>query len=80
MPSSEVSKVLASARSESPALGELVQQSSGRVAVIKFDVTDQDSIQKAAVEAVTQLGGKGLDVLINNAGVAYWNPNGIRTM
>ncbi|GAB1311030.1 C-factor [Madurella fahalii] len=81
LPTSQVGKVIGTVRGDvPPALSELVQQSSGRVAVVKLDVTDQASIKKAAAEVETVLGDKGLDVLINNAGVCYWAFNGIQTM
>jgi NAD(P)-dependent dehydrogenase (short-subunit alcohol dehydrogenase family) len=79
-PASEVSKVIASARGDAPALDELAQTSSGRVVTIKLDVTDQASIKKAAAEVETKLEGKGLDVLINNAGVMLYASAGVKSM
>ncbi|KAI1073697.1 hypothetical protein F5B20DRAFT_586970 [Whalleya microplaca] len=71
-PISKVGTVFAAARSDSPVLNELAQKSSGRVIVIKLDVTDNDSIKKAAAGVDSKLGGKGLDVLINNAGICLY--------
>lgn len=79
-PTSEVSRVIATTRRDSPALDELAQQSSGRVAVVKLDVTDQASVKQAATETAAILGDRGLDVLINNAGVCQYAPDGIKSM
>ena len=80
LPASEVSKVIASARGDAPALDKLAQTSSGRVVVVKLDVTDQASIKKAAAEIETKLGGKGLNVLINNAGICQHAFEGVKSM
>jgi NAD(P)-dependent dehydrogenase (short-subunit alcohol dehydrogenase family) len=68
-PASEVSKAFATARGHAPKLEEIAKKSSGRVVIVKLDVTDEASIKKAAVKVEANLGGKGLDVLINNAGI-----------
>ncbi|KAK0726266.1 hypothetical protein B0T21DRAFT_385572 [Apiosordaria backusii] len=80
LPASKVSKVIASSRSDSPALNEIVKGSSGRADWVKLDVTDQESIKKAAVETEAKLGGKGLDVLINNAGICEYAFQGTKSM
>ena len=69
LPASDVSKVFAIARETAPALDELAKKSSGRVIVVELDATNETSINKAAAEIEVDLAGKGLDVLINNAGV-----------
>ncbi|EKG12752.1 Short-chain dehydrogenase/reductase SDR [Macrophomina phaseolina MS6] len=79
-PDSEVSKVFASARSETPALQKLSAESGGRVEFVQLEVTSQESMQKAAGQVEHALAGKGLDVLINNAGVADYVPDGISAM
>jgi NAD(P)-dependent dehydrogenase (short-subunit alcohol dehydrogenase family) len=80
-PASAVSKIFAAIRGDAPAaLNELVQKSPERVFVVKLDVTDQNSIKKAAAEVETKLGGKGLDILINNAGVCQYAFNGVKSM
>lgn len=80
LPASEVSKIIASARGDAPALDELAQTSSGRVLTVKLEVTDQASIKKAAAEVENFLGGKGLDVLINNAGICQYAFDGVKSM
>ncbi|KAL4974615.1 hypothetical protein BDW66DRAFT_167601 [Aspergillus desertorum] len=69
-PSSEVSLVFATSRNISATrLTDLVEKSLGRVVPIQLDPKDPESL-RAAVELVgARLGGKGLDVLINNSGV-----------
>ncbi|KAL0263381.1 hypothetical protein SLS55_002361 [Diplodia seriata] len=79
-PSSEVSKVFASARSETDGIKKLVSESNGRVEFVQLDVTSEESAKKAASTVEQSLGGKGLDVIINNAGVMNYTPNGIETM
>ncbi|KAI0115437.1 short chain dehydrogenase reductase [Nemania sp. FL0031] len=76
----QVGKVFATARGDSSALSELAKASPGRVELIKLDVTDQTSIEKAAVEVRGKLGDKGLDVLINNAGVCQYTSDGVKSM
>lgn len=65
-----VSTVFATARNLTPALKEVIDASNGRVQFVTLDVLDESSIT-AAVSKVTQLLGpdKGLDVLINSAGI-----------
>ncbi|KAI1135779.1 NAD(P)-binding protein [Hypoxylon sp. FL0543] len=80
LPSSEVSKVFASARGDSPALDDLARESSGRVIVVKLDVANEASIKQAASEVERKLEGRGLDVLINNAGICQYAPDGVKSM
>ncbi|KAI0830941.1 NAD(P)-binding protein [Hypoxylon sp. FL0890] len=80
LPPSDVGKVLASARGDSPALDDLAMESSGRVIVVKLDVANEASIKQAAAEVERKLEGKGLDVLINNAGVCQYAPDGVKSM
>jgi len=72
LPTTEVSIIFATSRSESPALKSLVQNSSGRIVFVQLDQTDEASIKKAVSEVEGKLEGKGLDVLINNAGKMNW--------
>ncbi|KAL8905847.1 MAG: hypothetical protein Q9171_006513 [Xanthocarpia ochracea] len=68
LPASDVAKIFATARGDAPALTELVKKSPSRVVFVQLDVTSESSIKKAAAEVEAILAGKGLDVLINNAG------------
>ncbi|KAI4269347.1 MAG: hypothetical protein LQ337_007337 [Flavoplaca oasis] len=80
LPASEVTKVFATARADALALQELVKKSSGRVVFVQLDVTSEASIQRAAAEVEANLTGRGLDVLINNAGVCQYTSGGIQSM
>ncbi|KAJ5115026.1 hypothetical protein NUU61_000785 [Penicillium alfredii] len=79
-PASEVSVVFAASRTESDALKKLIANSSGRVKFINIEVTNEESVKKAASEVKQVVGEKGLDVLLNNAGVMPYSPDGIETM
>lgn len=80
LPASEVGTVFASARSETPAITNLIKTSAGRVMFVQLDNTAESSI-KSAVEKVTEhVKGEGLDVLINNAGVMWESGPGIENM
>lgn len=69
LPDSEVSVIFATARSENAAITKLAQDSSGRVIYVPLDTTSQDSINSAVALVRKNLNGKGLDVLVNNAGM-----------
>lgn len=78
LPHSDVSLILAATRSSpSPALQSLIDSSNGRVAHISVAITDKSSISAAIPEIEKKLNGKGLDVLINNAGVMHFTSDGI---
>lgn len=72
--SSDVSVVFATGRTESPGLKELIQKSKGKVIFVELEATSQDSIKQAVVSVEKALGVKGLDVLINNAGIQDYTP------
>jgi len=74
--SPEVSTVFAAARKESPALKELIEKSDGRVVLVHLEATDPASVKQAVFDVEKSLDGKGLDVLINNAGVMDYVPGG----
>jgi NAD(P)-dependent dehydrogenase (short-subunit alcohol dehydrogenase family) len=77
----QVSVVFAATRSSpSGALQELIQKSNGKVAHIEMVITDKDSLGKAAAQVGKHLAGKGLDYLINNAGVMPYVSDGIASM
>lgn len=79
-PISEVSKVFASARTETTALQKLRTESNGKIQFVQLEVTSQESVQKAAEQVEQALAGQGIDVLINNAGIADYAPDGIPAM
>ncbi|KAL8881512.1 MAG: hypothetical protein Q9198_001294 [Flavoplaca austrocitrina] len=80
LPASDVTKIFATARADVPALQELAKKSSGRVVFVQLDVTNEASVKQAAVEVEANLAGKGLDVLINNAGVCQYAFEGVQSM
>ena len=80
LPASDVSKIFATARADTPALEELIKDSPGRVVYILLDVTSEASIKQAAAKVDIDLAGKGLDVLINNAGVCQYADDGIQSV
>ena len=61
-------KVFASVRSAKDGAA-LRADSSGKVETVSLDVTDEREIERAAAAIALALDGRGLDVLINNAGV-----------
>lgn len=79
-PASEVAIVYAAARTKTDDLLKLVESSSGRVKIISMDVTLEQSVKEAASQVERSLPTKGLDVLINCAGVQPYTPDGIQTM
>ncbi|PIL31048.1 hypothetical protein GSI_05744 [Ganoderma sinense ZZ0214-1] len=70
--------VLAACRSpfKANALQALTASASGRLHILRLDVDDAQSIKDAASEATQIVGEKGIDYLINNAGI---NPGGFDT-
>jgi NAD(P)-dependent dehydrogenase (short-subunit alcohol dehydrogenase family) len=74
------STIFATARSESAALKEVIAKSSGQAVFIPLETTNEASIKNAVSEVEKVLAGKGLDVLINNAGIMPWTNGGIETM
>jgi NAD(P)-dependent dehydrogenase (short-subunit alcohol dehydrogenase family) len=81
LPKTEVGTIIATARQDNSfQLKEIVDTSSGRVHLVKLDVTDPSSVKEAVEVVERRLQGKGLDYLINNAGVMDWAPKGIQGM
>ncbi|KAH7347018.1 short-chain dehydrogenase/reductase SDR [Pyrenochaeta sp. MPI-SDFR-AT-0127] len=79
-PISEVSKVFASARSQSDALTNIISKAQGRVEFVELEVASLESVTSASVAVGKSLDGRGLDVLINNAGVMPYTSGGIKNM
>lgn len=81
LPASQASTIFATARSNtSAALQKLTEGSSGRVVFVQLDTTDSASVKAAVSQVEKHLNGKGLDVLINNAGVTSSVPDGMHKM
>lgn len=77
-PASKVKTIFALSRTDSnPALNDLIKRNPDRLVNIVAAVTDQQSVENAAKEVGSRLNGAGLDVLVNNAGVA---PQGAKVM
>ncbi|CAG8211135.1 unnamed protein product [Penicillium olsonii] len=71
----DVGTIFASARSSNgPEFQKLLQQYPNRIVFVPLDVTDVESVKNAAKLVSAALEGKGLDVLINNAGVMNYGP------
>ena len=80
-PASQVAQVFASSRSEaSGALQDLITNNPDRAHHVIAAIDDAESVQKAAKEVQDTLGSRGLDVLINNAGITASNEGGISGM
>jgi NAD(P)-dependent dehydrogenase (short-subunit alcohol dehydrogenase family) len=73
-PQTDVEIIFAAARSQTPDLKNLVDNSAGRVVYIEMDTTDPVSVTNAVKAAEKNLGARGLDYLINNAGVGGFAP------
>jgi NAD(P)-dependent dehydrogenase (short-subunit alcohol dehydrogenase family) len=80
-PVSEVSTVFATIRgSPSEALQKLADESNGRLVILHMALSDKSSIATAVEQVKDRLAGRGLDVLINNAGIMPATPEGIAAM
>lgn len=77
---SEVGKVFAAARTETAALKNIISDSAGRVEFIPLDVISEEAAKEAAERVGQSLGGKGIDVLINNAGILSRTEGGAPNM
>ncbi|KAI1846351.1 hypothetical protein JX266_007556 [Neoarthrinium moseri] len=80
LPATDVSTVFAATRGPSAEIDELAKNSSGRVVAVKLDVANEASAKQAATEVEAKLEGRGLDVLINNAGICQYAPDGVKSM
>lgn len=70
LPITEVGTIIATSRQDnSPRLRDLVDSSSGRVRFVPMDVTDTQSVQEAVRSVQERVQGRGVDVLVNNAGI-----------
>lgn len=77
-PKDQVSLVITAARHKSSALEELIGKYPGRVLFVPLEVTSEASVNTAVKSVEEALGpSRGLDVLINNAGIMPFQVNGI---
>lgn len=74
--------IFATTRSNQPStqLKEIIDSSSASVKHVVLDVEDQASISSAVSKIKAELGDRGLDVLINNAGIQQADLKGAREM
>ena len=81
LPSSQVTTVFATTRSTpTEALQKLIDGSKGRLVHVPLVITDTSSISNAVKLVSEKVGDKGLDVIINNAGIQPYTPEGIWKM
>lgn len=81
LPKTEVGTIIATTRQDNSArLKEIADTSALRVQIVKLDVTDESSVKDGVAAVERQLKGKGLDYLVNNAGVSDWSPKGLEGM
>jgi NAD(P)-dependent dehydrogenase (short-subunit alcohol dehydrogenase family) len=81
LPVSKVSKVFATTRGDlSGPLQSLVNNNPQRAVHVVAAINDTKSVQNAAEQVKEHLGGQGLDVLINNAGIVTYNPDGVASV
>lgn len=81
LPKHEVGTVFATSRqNNSSRMRELIDSTSNRIDLVPLDVTSQDSITDATRRVERQLQGRGLDVLINNAGIMPLSRDGLEGM
>ncbi|KAL8382495.1 hypothetical protein RB595_006325 [Gaeumannomyces hyphopodioides] len=66
--------VFATARDPSKVDSGLKDQQKGRIEILPLDVTSHESIVACAAAVKQATGGRGLDVLVNNAGAALVMP------
>ena len=55
--------------SKADALRTLADGAKGKLQIVALDVLDRESIRKCAEEVAGIVGDKGIDYLVNNAGV-----------
>lgn len=79
-PASQISKIFATTRSPAPFLDTVAQQNPDRVVIVQLDVSNEQSAGQAASLVEEKLQGQGLDILINNAGIAQYAPAGAKSM
>ncbi|MFA9199686.1 MAG: SDR family oxidoreductase [Cypionkella sp.] len=66
-------------RAEGEELSKLARDEKLDLTVLELDVTDDDMVNRAVAEA-ERLAGRGLDVLVNNAGIGITGPVEVQDM
>src|SRR6185295_6254639 len=66
-------RVFATGRNEQ-LLAEVAKESGGKLETVTLDVNKLESIRAAADQVHAKTGGRGIDVLINNAGYGQFGP------
>lgn len=80
LPASSVAQIFALSRGSSTPLKDVIDNSEGRAIQITASVDNLESIQKAVEDVKAALKTSGLDVLVNNAGVSSYSPEGLKTV
>ena len=82
LPTCEIAKVFAVIRNHSSSgLQDLLEEFPDRLSdIIIEDLSNLSHAQNAAKEVEAALQRQGLKILVNNAGMAVANPNGVHTM
>lgn len=77
LPATQVSKIYAVTRNTSSSgLNSLISSSKGRIYnIIIPELTNAENVQKGIKEIEADLAGKGLNVVINNAGIQPYSPD-----
>lgn len=77
-----IKKIFATARNPTPSkeLQSVLDTNPSLVKFVQLDVDNPSSIHQAVATVKADLDGEGLDVLINNAGVLYVEPEGAPKM
>jgi short-subunit dehydrogenase len=71
-------RVIATGRNDK-ALAELKSSANGSLETLRLDVADKASIAEAKSAVDTMTGGRGIDVLVNNAGYGVLGPTALIT-
>lgn len=66
-------------RAEAEELGKIARDAKLDLTVLELDVTDEDMVNRAVADA-ERLAGRGLDVLVNNAGIGITGPVEVQDM
>ena len=71
--------IIAGARSMSPELDNLLRENTSKIHFVHLDISNDDSVNNAYEMAREVLCGRGLNVLVNNAGIKVDTPSLLTT-